>query len=256
MATALAASQMASEINAADRLIVALDFDDPRLARQLVDTLGATVSCYKVGYYLQLVSGYDVLVDDLVAMGKRVLLDTKVCDIEDVVMAAVSGAVKRRASFLTIHGNGDVTDSALQAAVRAKAYSDLKLLLVTVLTSMDDLDLHAVGYGRSATEEAKARALRAIRFGFDGVICSGREAADIRQLTDNPDFIIATPGIRPRGLPRGDQKRVSTPAEAIVSGADYLIIGRPIIQASDPMFATLRIIDEMQAAFDTRYLCQ
>jgi orotidine-5'-phosphate decarboxylase len=140
-------SPMHSAVHAADQLIVALDFDDPFAAAQLVDVLGPTVSCYKVGHHVNLISGYDALVDKLIADGKRVFLDTKVCEVESTVRAAVIGAVKRKASFLTIHGNGDVTDAALQAAVQAKADSHLKLLLVTVLTSMDDLTSHSVGYG-------------------------------------------------------------------------------------------------------------
>ena len=239
-------------VNAAERLIVALDFDDPRKAERLVDMLGTMVSCYKVGYHLQLTSGYDALVDSLVQRGKRVLLDTKVCDIKDVVKAAVNGAAKRGASFLTIHGNGDVTDAALQAAIAARGNSNLKLLLVTVLTSMDDLDLGSIGYRTSAMHEAVARARRALTFRFDGVICSGREASAIRELAGDPAFIIATPGIRPKGSPRGDQKRIATPAEAVSGGSDYLIVGRPIIKAADPALAASRIIDEMQAAFDDR----
>jgi orotidine-5'-phosphate decarboxylase len=239
-------------VNAADRLIVALDCDDPKDAAALVERLGSRVTCYKVGYHLQLISGYDALVDDLVQHGKHVLLDTKVCDIKDVVRAAVNGAVKRSARFLTIHGNGDVTDSALQAAVEARSDSSLKLLLVTVLTSMDDLDLGAIGYHTSVLEVALQRAHRALDFHFDGVICSGREANAIRTLADDPAFIIATPGIRPVGTPRGDQKRVTTPAEAVSAGADYLIVGRPIIRAADPVSAAFQIIGEMQEAFDSR----
>jgi orotidine-5'-phosphate decarboxylase len=231
---------------------VALDFDDPKKATDLVARLGEAVACYKVGYHLQLMSGYDALVDQLVQQQKRVLLDTKVCDIKDVVRAAVNGAVKRRASFLTIHGNGDVTDSALQAAADARGDSTLRLLLVTVLTSLDDLDLGAIGYRSFAADEAIARARRALKFGLDGVICSGQEAAAIRELAGNPGFIIATPGIRPKGSPRGDQKRVATPSEAIFGGADYLIVGRPIIEAADPEVATSDIVDEMQRAFERR----
>lgn len=239
-------------IQAANRLVVALDLDDAQAARRLVEGLEDQVSCYKVGYHLQLISGYDVLVDELIRRGKRVLLDTKVCDIEDTVRAAVAGAVKRRASFLTIHGNDDVTDEALKAAVEAKSGSDLKLLLVTVLTSMDDLDLHSVGYRVPVMDEAKRRAGRALKFGLDGVICSGREASEIRELAGNPEFIIATPGIRPEGHSRGDQKRVTTPSEAIANGADYLIVGRPVVQAPDPSAAATSIIQEMQSAFDRR----
>jgi orotidine-5'-phosphate decarboxylase len=191
-------------------LVVALDFEDVSQARDLIDALGDRVSCYKIGYHLLLISGYDQLIEELIQRrGKRVLMDTKVCDIKDTVRAAVSGAVKRQASFLTIHGNGDVTDAALQAAVDAKGETDLKLLLVTVLTSMDDLDLRKTGYETSVMEEAVKRADRALRFRFDGVICSGYEAGQIRQMAGNPDFIIATPGIRPRGIPREDQKRVN-----------------------------------------------
>jgi orotidine-5'-phosphate decarboxylase len=239
-------------VRAAERLVVALDFNDVRLADRLVSELGDTVSCYKVGYHLQLISGYDELVDKLIERGKRVLLDTKVCDISETVRAAVAGAVKRRASFLTIHGNGDVTDAALEAAAEARRGTNLSILLVTVLTSMDDLDLHVTGYRASVMDEALRRAHRALQFGLDGVICSGYEAAAIRQMAGTPNFIIATPGIRPHGMPRGDQKRVMTPADAISNSADYLIVGRPIIQAREPRVAAASIIAEMQSAFDHR----
>lgn len=252
---ALAARRQSGDaIRAADRLVVALDLEDVERAHDLVERLGDTVSCYKVGYYLQLVSGYDRLVDDLVARGKNVFLDTKVCDIEQTMRAAVRGAVRRGARFLTIHGNGDVTDSALQAAADEKAGSNLNVLLVTVLTSLDDLDLHRHGYKNASTlEVSKDRARRALDFGLSGVICSGMEASMIREMAaSTSDFIIATPGIRPSGSARNDQKRVCTPAEAIENGSDFLIVGRPIVQARDPSDAADRIIEEMSGAFGRR----
>lgn len=239
-------------VDAPDRLIVALDFDDVESAYSLVDSLNDTATAYKVGYHLLFIPGYDRLIDDLIERGKRVFLDAKLCDITDTARAGVAGAVRRKVHFLTIHGNGDVSDAALKAAVETRGDSPLKLLLVTVLTSIDNLVLQATGQSSTVMEEVEFRTKRALRFGFDGVICSGHEASLVRQLSGRDDFIIATPGIRPTGSQMGDQRRVMTPSEAITSGADYLIIGRPIIKAENARFAAAIILLEMQTAFDTR----
>jgi orotidine-5'-phosphate decarboxylase len=241
-----------SHVDAAERLIVALDFEDVALAYSLIKRLGDVVSAYKVGYHLLLVPGCDRLISHLVDIGKQVCLDAKLCDTTGTARAGVAAAVGRGARFLTIHGNGDVSDAALEAAVETRGDSGLKLLLVTVLTSIDDLVRHTTGYRSSVMDEVKKRAERALHFGLDGVICSGHEANEVRSLAGNPDFIIATPGIRPSGSPREDQRRVMTPSSAISSGSDYLIIGRPIIKSPDPLDASNKIIVEMQEAFDSR----
>jgi orotidine-5'-phosphate decarboxylase len=254
MAIYTAAQAYASRgaVRAADRLIVALDFGDVDLAYRLVENLGDKVSAYKVGYHLLFIPGCDRLLGDLVSMGKKVCLDAKLCDTTGTARAGVAGAMRREAHFLTIHGNGDVSDAALEAAVATRGDGPLKLLLVTVLTSIDDLVLHSIGYSSSVSDEVQRRTERALNFGLDGVICSGHEADVVRRLAGSRDFIIATPGIRPVGSPREDQRRVMTPSTAISRGSDYLIIGRPIIKASDPLGAVGKIVGEMQDAFDSR----
>lgn len=237
-------------IRAADRLIVALDVPDIDEANRLVDALGPTVSFFKLGHWLQLVRGFEGLIDGLIDRGKRVFLDTKGSDIPETMRAGATAAASRGISFLTIHGNGEVTEDAMRAVVEGKGSSDLKILSVTVLTSLDDLDLRKAGYGRSAQELAHERASRALRCGCDGVITSGQEAHNIRELAGDRPFLIVTPGIRPAGAPKDDQKRSMTPTNAIRAGADYLVVGRPIVRVADPLKAAEMIAQEMQAAFD------
>lgn len=233
-------------IAAQDRLIVALDVAGIAEARQAVQTLAGSANFFKIGLTLQLAAGVDAFVESLIAEGKRVFLDYKYYDVQETLRKAVGRAARLGVSFLTIHGPG----SLIRAAVEGKGDSALKLFTVTVLTSLDAGDIAEMGYTRHAVEELVLfRASKALEAGCDGVIASGREAAKIKAIAGDR-LLVVTPGIRPEGVPTDEQKRHTTPAEAIRAGADYLVVGRPILGAPDPHAAAQRILDEMQAAFD------
>ncbi len=233
-------------IAAQDRLIVALDVAGVEEARQAVQALEGAVDFFKIGLALQLAPGVDAFLQSLLAQGKRVFLDYKYYDVQETLRKAVGRAARLGVSFLTIHGPG----SLIRAAVEAKGESDLKLLTVTVLTSLDAGDIAEMGYTRHAVDELVLfRAKKALEAGCDGVIASGREAAKIKEIAGSR-LLVITPGIRPEGAPAHEQKRHATPAEAIRAGADYLVVGRPILGASDPRRAAERILAEMQDAFD------
>ena len=227
---------------AREKLIVALDYWDINDAVKLVEDLGDEVSFYKVGLGLQLAGG-DSLAKSLIQQGKRVFLDYKYLDIEETIKTAVKRAAELGAAFLTIHGVGGV----LRAAAEGKGNSDLKLLCVTVLTSMDADDVREMGFQCGAEELVLARAKKALDAGIDGVVASAREAAAIKRQTSNK-LMVVTPGIRPRDSACDEQKRVATAAEAIRAGADYLVIGRPITRAADQKQVARDIIAEMAAA--------
>ena len=212
-----------------DQLIVALDLPSTDAARKLVDTLGDTVLFYKVGLELLFSGGLD-LARDLKRQRKRVFLDMKLLDIGNTVERAVATAAGLGLDFLTIHGQDTKT---LKAAVKGRGASSLKLLAVTVLTSLDSADLAEQGTSLSPPELVLKRARLAHSNGFDGVIASGQEAANIRATTA-PDFLIVTPGIRLPGGEAGDQARVTTPEDALRAGANHLVVGRPINAAADP----------------------
>lgn len=212
-----------------DKLIVALDLPTADAARKLVDTLGDTVSFYKVGLELLFSGGLD-LARDLKRQRKRVFLDMKLLDIGNTVERAVATAAGLGLDFLTIHGQDTKT---LKAAVKGRGTSSLKLLAVTVLTSLHSADLAEQGTSLSASDLVLKRARLAHANGFDGVIASGQEAANIRATT-SPDFLIVTPGIRLPGGEAGDQTRVTTPEDALRAGANHLVVGRPINAAADP----------------------
>jgi orotidine-5'-phosphate decarboxylase len=236
------------DIDARDRLIVALDLADTATARKLIEDLGDTVRFYKIGLSLQLATGVNELIVDLIAMGKKVFLDYKYYDTPETLEKAVGRAAKIGVAFLTIHG----TKRCIQAAVRARGTSNLKLFTVTVLTSMDIEDIREMGLVDSSVEDVVLRrSLIAWQAGCDGVIASGLEVRKIKDLTQN-SLMVTTPGIRPHGYHEDDQKRKVTPREAVAGGADYLVIGRPITEPKDtsPVKAAERTIDEMQAAFD------
>jgi orotidine-5'-phosphate decarboxylase len=245
MASAAAAQRTAPDATerAREKLIVALDYWDINDAVRLVETLGDEVSFYKVGLGLQL-GGGEGLAKSLIAQGKRVFLDYKYLDIEETVRTAVRRAAALGADFLTIHHS---TRGILRAAVEGRGDSRLKLLCVTVLTSIDADDLKEMGFQCSVEELVLARAKQALAAGVDGVVASAREAAGIRQATGGK-LLIATPGIRPHDSIADDQKRVATPATAIRDGANYLVVGRPITKAPDPREAARAIIAEMATA--------
>lgn len=226
------------------RLIVALDAPTLEAAKVLTDSLGQSVSFYKIGLELLMAGGLD-LAQHLKCNGCSVFLDMKFLDIGNTVEKAVASVARLELDFLTIHGTDRKT---LDAAVRGRGDSGLKLLAVTVLTSMDKADLVEQGIlNMTPAELVLHRAAMAKAAGFDGVISSGNEAAAIRKAAGD-EFLIVTPGIRLAGDDPKDQTRAMTPAKAIENGADYLVVGRPITQAPDPRAATEKFKVEIRAA--------
>jgi orotidine-5'-phosphate decarboxylase len=218
-----------------DPLIIALDFDSAREADALVGRLGDAAGFYKVGMELFAAAGMDY-VRSLTGRGKNVFLDLKYYDIGETVRRAVAVAAKSGATFLTIHA----VDQVMAAAMEGRGNSELKLLAVTVLTSLDDADLRAMGHDCTVSELVTRRVRQAREIGIDGIVGSPLEARAIRELA-GPGAILVTPGVRSRGAAQGDQKRVATPAEAIGDGSDYLVIGRQVTRAADPGMALAAI---------------
>ena len=225
-----------------ERWIVALDVASIAEAEALVARLGETVSFYKIGYQLAFAGGID-FARVLAGAGKRVFLDLKLHDIGNTVARGVEGVARLGASFLSVHAY----PQTMHAAVDARKGSALRLLAVTVLTSYGDADLAAAGYDFTVSELVAERAAQARDVGVDGLVCSGEEATMLRSNV-GAGMILVTPGIRPAGAAAGDQKRVMTPAAAIAAGADYLVVGRPIIAAPDPKAAADAIIAEIGTA--------
>src|SRR6201994_216030 len=222
-----------------DRLIVALDLPGVEQAEAMIGKLGDSVTFYKIGYQLGYAGGL-TLVRKLTDQGKKVFLDLKMHDIGNTVARGVESIAKLGATFLTVHAY----PQTLKAAVEARAGSSLQILAVTVLTSYDDGDLHAAGYRLSVSDLVEARAQQAEVLGVDGIVCSPEEAAALRKLVGH-QMRLVTPGIRPAGSATGDQKRIMTPARAITAGADYLVVGRPIVEAADPRAAAEAIHAEI-----------
>lgn len=228
-----------------DRLIVALDVPNALAGLELARTLGDAVSFYKIGLGM-LTGGGLALANELKAEhGKRIFLDMKLFDIGATVEAAVRGLAQYDLDFLTVHGDPYVVQAAKQGA----AGKDLKILAVTILTSLDrgDLDGALIKPGAVA-DLVVERAGRAFAAGADGVIASPQEAALIRALPEASGKLIVTPGVRPTGAALGDQKRVETPAAAIAAGADHIVVGRPVWQAADPKAAALAIVRDLAGA--------
>jgi orotidine-5'-phosphate decarboxylase len=232
---------------ARNRLILALDVPSVEAAHALVGKLGDNVGVYKIGLEL-LFSGGFALASELAARGKRVFVDAKLLDIEATVERATASIAKTGAEFLTVHACDRKT---LNAAVRGRGESSLKLLGVTVLTNLNATDLVQQGTDIPPAELVLHRAMLAKEAGFDGVVASGQEARAIREAA-GPDFLIVTPGIRPKGSGSDDQARIVTPADAIEAGADYLVVGRPITAASDPSAAALAIGVEIAQSLASR----
>jgi orotidine-5'-phosphate decarboxylase len=225
-----------------DPLILALDFESADRARELVRTVGDAASFYKVGLELYAAAGMP-FVEELLGLGKQVFLDLKLHDIGETVKRATAVIARSGVTFLTVHASVSV----MRAAVDARGASNLRLLAVTVLTSLDDVDLREDGYDRGGRELVEMRARQAVELRVDGVVASALEAARIRQLA-GPDLLLVTPGVRSRGSAAGDQKRVATPAEALRDGADYLVIGRQVTRAADPVAALCLLRQEIEAA--------
>ncbi len=228
--------------DARDRTIIALDMPSVREAAAMVERIGDAATFYKIGMELSYGGGLS-FVDDLVKAGKKVFLDLKLHDIPHTVEQATAQVAKLGATYLTVHAY----PQTLAAAVRGRAASGLQILGVSVLTSMNDDDLAAAGYGLGVADLVRRRARQAYESGADGLICSAVDIAQVRETVGH-GLKLVTPGIRPAGSAIGDQKRVMTPAEAIRAGADHLVIGRPVTEAADPRAVVLAIAEEIAAA--------
>jgi len=229
-------------LEARHRLIVALDMPSVAAAKTMVDCLGDAVVFYKIGYQLAFAGGLP-FAETLIRSGKYVFLDLKLHDIGNSVAKGVESVARLGATFLTVHAY----PQTMRAAVEARGDSGLRILAVTVLTSYDDADLAASGYDFTVAELVPERAAQARDIGVDGLVCSAEEAARLRPIV-RPSMVLVTPGIRPAGADADDQKRVMTPTRAIAAGADYLVVGRPIIGAPDPKAAATAIVAEIAAA--------
>ena len=227
-------------LDARERLIVALDVPSIAAAETIVGRLGDAVWFYKIGYQLAFVGGLPFAAG-LIAAGKQVFLDLKLHDIGHTVSKGVESVAQLGATFLTVHAY----PQTMKAAVEGKQGSKLRILAVTVLTSYDDADLAAAGYEMNVKELAAARAAQARDTGVDGLVCSAEEVTTLRDIA-GPGMALVTPGIRPAGSAQGDQKRIMTPSRAIAAGADYLVVGRPIVEARDPKAAADAIVAEIE----------
>lgn len=232
---------MSKDIANRDRLIFALDVADAATARKLVEQLGEAVNFYKIGLELFMAGEYFPLLEWLVARNKQVFVDLKFFDVPATVAAAVRQLRNRGVTFATVHGN----QSIMQAAAEAKG--DVKILGVTVLTSLDRGDLDDLGFTCDVQQLVLSRARRALEAGCDGVVSSGLEAQLLRQYIDDR-LLVITPGIRPvDNRPSDDQKRVVSVEQALQYGADYIVVGRPIRDAADPHAAAERVQEQIAA---------
>jgi orotidine-5'-phosphate decarboxylase len=231
-----------AEIAPKDRLIVPLDLSSPEAAEAMVARLGDSVTFYKIGYQLGYAGGLP-LIGKLADKGKKVFADLKMHDIGNTVMRGVESVARLGATFLTVHAY----PQTMKAAVEGRGESSLKILAVTVLTSYNDDDLHAAGYRLGVSELVEARAQQAQVLGIDGLVCSPEEVGSLRKIVGH-QMSLVTPGIRPAGAPSGDQKRIMTPGRAIAAGADYLVVGRPILEAAEPRAAADAIQAEIAQA--------
>jgi len=225
-----------------ERLIFALDLPSAAEARDFVGQLGDSVVFYKLGLELFMAGGYFELVDALTARGKKVFVDLKFFDVPQTVASAVKRLNGRGVSFTTVHGN----EAILRAACEAR--EDVKVLAVTVLTSLDEGDLRDLGFQCTPRELVLSRARRALEMGCDGVVSSGLEAAELRREL-GPRLLVVTPGIRPVANV-DDQKRVVNVEQAFLNGADYIVVGRPIKNAPDPRQAAEDIQSTIARVFE------
>ncbi|WP_019173803.1 orotidine-5'-phosphate decarboxylase [Pseudaminobacter salicylatoxidans] len=225
-----------------DRLIVGLDVPTVKDAEAVVRELDGVASFYKIGYQLAFAGGLD-FARELASGGTNVFLDMKLLDIDNTVAKGVENIVKMGVSMLTLHAY----PKAMRAAVEAAKGSDLCLLAVTVLTSMDAQDVVEAGYEYDPHTLVLRRAEQALAAGMGGIVCSAAEASAVRKVV-GPKLALVTPGIRPAGAERGDQKRVVTPADALRNGSSHLVVARPIIGAVDRRAAAEAILAEMANA--------
>lgn len=225
-----------------DRLIVGLDLPTVKEAEKAVRDLEGTANFYKIGYQLAFAGGLD-FARELASGGTKVFLDMKLLDIDNTVAKGVENIVKMGMTMLTLHAY----PKAMKAAVEAAKGSELCLLAVTVLTSMDEQDMIDAGYEYDPHTLVLRRAEQALNAGMGGIVCSASEAQAVRRIV-GPDMAVVTPGIRPAGSDRGDQKRVVTPADAIRNGSSHLVVARPIVGAVDRRAAAQAILQEMASA--------
>ncbi|HSG41688.1 MAG TPA: orotidine-5'-phosphate decarboxylase [Anaerolineales bacterium] len=235
------------KINAADRLILPLDVSSIEEAQDYIEKLDGVISFFKIGIELQMLTAPD-FIRELIDSKKQVFLDYKYLDIPETVKRAVSRVSEMGISFLTVHGHA----KNIRAALEGRGDSDLKIMSVTILTSLDGQDIKELfGYPGTVEDLVLQRAKSAMEAGCDGVIASGHEARAIKEMAQSK-LLVVTPGIRHDGDPGDDQKRRMSPEQAIKEGADYLVIGRPIRNAPDPRAKAIEIIEEMDAAFQLR----
>lgn len=225
-----------------ERLIVALDVPDAAQARALAERIGEAACFYKIGLELVTSGGYFELLQWLASRGNKVFADLKLYDIPETVRRAVANLRGRGVTFVTVHGNRSIMEAA------AGGKGDVKILAVTVLTSLDRRDLEELGYSGEVEELVLARARGALEAGCDGVIASGLEAARLKAAF-GARLVVVTPGIRPTGSQALDQKRTIDVAQAFASGADYIVVGRPIRDAADPRAAAEAIQRTIATAF-------
>jgi len=225
-----------------DRLIVGLDVPTVAEATKVVRDLEGVVSFYKIGYQLVFAGGLD-FARELVVAGNKVFLDMKLLDIDNTVARGVENIVRMGVSMLTLHAY----PKTMRAAVEAARGSDLCLLGVTVLTSMDEQDVIEAGYELDTHTLVLRRAEQALHAGMGGIVCSAQETEAVRRIV-GPNMAVVTPGIRPAGADHGDQKRVVTPREAMRNGSSHLVVARPVIGAVDRRAAAQAILDDMRAA--------
>jgi len=229
-------------ISPKDRLIVSLDLPALEPAEAMIRRLGDSVTFYKIGYQLVYAGGLP-LARQLRAAGKKVFIDVKLHDIGNTVKSGVQSLSSLGATFVTVHAY----PQTMQAAVEGRGNSGLKILAVTVLTSYTEADMEAAGYRHSIADLVAIRARQAKAIGVDGLVCSPEEVAAVRAIVGD-EMSLVTPGIRPAGSAVGDQKRIMTPARAILAGSDYLVVGRPVIEAADPKAAADAIQAEIAQA--------
>jgi orotidine-5'-phosphate decarboxylase len=222
------------------KLIVALDLPSVAEAGAMVEKIGDAASFYKIGYQLAFADGLP-FARGLISAGKQVFIDLKLHDIGNTVGKGVESVAKLGATFLTVHAY----PQTMKAAMDAARGSGLRILAVTVLTSYDDADLAAAGYKSGVSDLVALRAKQARDLGVDGLVCSAEEAAALRKIVGK-ELVLVTPGIRPAGSAVGDQKRIMTPAKAIAAGADYLVVGRPVVEAADPKAVANAIVAEIE----------
>ncbi len=232
------------------RLIVALDVETPDDARRVVDALDGTVSFFKLGHWLLFQPGVSDVIEELVRDGRDLFFDAKLYDIGETVRHGVASIARRGARFVTVHGDPDI----LAAAVAGAAGSPLGVLAVTVLTSLDDRALRDMGHALGVRDLVMQRVRDAANAGCAGVIASAADEPDELRAFAGRNLLVVTPGIRLPGGDPGDQRRTATPGEAIARGADYLVVGRPIIRAAAPRDAARRVIDDMAAGQARRKL--